>query len=90
MFERRAPDDAHQLALRVLELVMEPPDRAEGGARVVVLHEQVRKPCLHVATGVVALQKEAPRVDVHLWLDDDDASQFRGDDSHGASDTSLR
>src|SRR5918992_937527 len=60
-----AANDAAQLGLRVVELVVEPPERVLDRFGMIVLNETGRYPEARELLFVVALKKEAPIILVH-------------------------
>ena len=67
--EHFAGDDAHELALRVLDLVVEAAQHAAPRARVVVLHERRVEPGRRERARVPALEEEAALVAEDARLD---------------------
>jgi hypothetical protein len=82
--EHRAARHAHQLALRLAQLVMQPAQHAAGGAGMVVLHElgaDAGRLGQHAL--VVALEEEAARVAEDLRFEDQRVVDLGLDDLHG-------
>src|SRR5205823_4397281 len=81
--EHAAADDAHQLSLRLPDLIMQPAQHAARGAGMIVLdeaHVEVRggtEPVL-----VPALQEKTALIAEHLRLADEDIGDRRGHHVH--------
>jgi hypothetical protein len=65
-------DDAHQLSLRLPDLVMQPPQHAARGSRMIVLHERDRPSDGLLESALVeTLKKKAPIVTEDAGLEQD-------------------
>jgi hypothetical protein len=80
--EHRAAHHPHQLALRRVELVMQPAQHALRRARMVVLHEIQVQPQCGEGLAVPAFHEEAARVAEHPGFDQEDAGESAFDDVH--------
>ena len=80
--ENFAADDAHQLSLRPLNLVMQSAHHIFLRVRVVVLHECVADAELSKSTLVVTLQKEAAVVAEHFGFEQQNSGQAGEDFFH--------
>lgn len=82
--EHRAFYYAHQLGLRMLDLVVQSAQHVLHGARMVVLHEiRIAAGQLGEPAPVEALEKESSIVAIHLGFDDQHVGDGGVDQSHG-------
>src|SRR3546814_6443017 len=88
--EHRARRYAHQLSLRLPNLIMQPAQHAPGRPAVIVLHPWAGNAGCLKRPGVPAFHEEAAIVAEHLWFDDDDAGQIGFDEIHSTAPPSSR
>src|SRR5690606_19597455 len=83
--------DAHQLALGLLQLVVQPAQHTARRARVVVLHEiDIEPGQLTEGARVPALEEKAARVAEHLGLEQQHLGQCSGGRLHQNTRSSSR
>ena len=71
--ENFSRDDADKLPLRLLDLVMQAPQRSSGRLAKVVLYKFKINTCCGESLGLPSLHKETTIVLVHSWLDQNDS-----------------
>ena len=73
--EDRAADDLNQLALRLVELVMQAADRTKGGAGEIVLDEFEPQSCLAKTFLLIGLEEEPAAVGENFRFDQQKAGE---------------
>jgi len=67
--ENPAAGNTHQLALGMVELVMQPPEYAAPRTGMIVLHKYIRYSEFGIPAGMVGLKEKAARITMHIGLD---------------------